>query len=79
MTRMTAAVILCAALGPGSRAQGQSPSLPGGDLERLPYNHPGLVVDLGVGLGASPLPMDYDADGDLDLVVVCPDKPYIGT
>ena len=49
------------------------------DLERLPYNHPGLTVDLGVGLWAWPLPMDFDGDGDLDLVVSCPDKPYNGT
>ena len=48
-------------------------------LERLRYNHPGLVVDLGVGLWAWPLPMDFDGDGDLDLVVNCPDKPYNGT
>ena len=48
-------------------------------LEPLPYNHPGLAVDLGVGLWAWPLPMDFDGDGDLDLVVVCPDKPYNGT
>jgi FG-GAP-like repeat len=48
-------------------------------LERLPYNHPGLRVDLGVGLWAWPLPMDFDGDGDLDLVVSCPDKPYNGT
>ena len=47
-------------------------------LERLKYNHPGLVVDLGVGLWAWPLPMDFDGDGDLDLVVSCPDKPYNG-
>lgn len=47
-------------------------------LERLKYNHPGLVVDLGVGLWAWPLPMDFDRDGDLDLVVNCPDKPYNG-
>ena len=50
-----------------------------GGLQRLKYNHPGLVVDLGVGLWAWPLPMDYDNDGDLDLVVNCPDKPYNGT
>ena len=49
------------------------------ELRRLKYNHPGLVVDLGVGLWAWPLPMDYDQDGDLDLVVSCPDKPYNGT
>jgi len=48
------------------------------ELERLKYNHPGLVVDLGVGLWAWPLPMDFDGDGDLDLVVNCPDKPYNG-
>ncbi len=47
-------------------------------LERLKYNHPGLVVDLGVGLWAWPLPMDFDGDGDLDLVVNCPDKPSNG-
>lgn len=47
-------------------------------LTPLKYNHPGLVVDLGVGLWAWPLPMDFDGDGDLDLVVNCPDKPYNG-
>ena len=47
-------------------------------LERIKYNHPGLVVDLSVGLWAWPLPMDFDGDGDLDLVVNCPDKPYNG-
>ncbi len=47
-------------------------------LERLKYNNPGLVTDLGVGLWAWPLPMDFDQDGDLDLVVNCPDKPYNG-
>ncbi len=48
-------------------------------LRPLPYNNPGLTVDLGVGLWAWPLPMDYDGDGDHDLVVSCPDKPYNGT
>ena len=48
------------------------------DFERLPFNNPGLTVDLGVGLWAWPLPMDFDGDGDLDLVVACPDKPYNG-
>jgi hypothetical protein len=48
------------------------------DLERLSYNNPGLVVDLGVGLWAEPLPIDFDSDGDRDLVVLCPDKPYNG-
>ena len=49
------------------------------DFQRVRYNNPGLVVDLGVGLWAQPLPMDYDGDGDYDLVVVCSDKPYNGT
>ncbi|MCI0359923.1 MAG: hypothetical protein L0211_15710, partial [Planctomycetaceae bacterium] len=49
------------------------------ELWRLKYNHPGLVVDLGVGLWAFPLPMDFDGDGDLDLVVSCPDRPSNGT
>ncbi|MEO1615309.1 MAG: exo-alpha-sialidase [Planctomycetota bacterium] len=47
-------------------------------LQPLEYNHPGLVVDLGVGLWAYPLPMDYDRDGDMDLLVACPDKPSSG-
>ncbi len=51
---------------------------PAQQLDRLAYNHPGLVVDLGVGLWAWPLPMDFDGDGDLDLVVNCPDKPSNG-
>ncbi len=48
------------------------------DFQRIPYNHPGLAVDLGVGLWVSPLPMDYDEDGDLDLVAACSDVPYNG-
>ncbi|SHJ29992.1 FG-GAP repeat domain-containing protein [Pseudozobellia thermophila] len=47
-------------------------------FERLPYNNPGLQVDLGVGLWASPLPMDYDGDGDMDLLVSCNDVPFNG-
>lgn len=54
------------------------PSTNGADLVRLRYNHPSLVVDLGVGLWAFPMPMDWDSDGDLDLVVGCPDKPSNG-
>ncbi|MHC4536823.1 MAG: FG-GAP repeat domain-containing protein [Planctomycetota bacterium] len=50
----------------------------GASLERVKYNNPGLIVDLGVGLWAWPLPMDYDSDGDYDLVVSCTDKPYNG-
>lgn len=48
------------------------------ELERLSYNNPGLLVDLGVGLWAWPLPMDYNDDGLTDLVVVCTDTPYKG-
>src|SRR5262245_50620212 len=47
-------------------------------LTQLPYNHPGLEVDLGVGLWAWPVPCDADSDGDFDLVVSCPDKPSNG-
>lgn len=50
-----------------------------GELKRIQFNNPDLVVDLGVGLWAWPLPMDFDKDGDHDLVVVCPDKPFNGT
>jgi len=50
-----------------------------GELQRVEYRNPGLVVDLGVGLWAWPLPLDYDEDGDLDLLVSCPDVPYGGT
>ena len=49
------------------------------EFERLKYNHPGLVVDLGVGLWAWPVPADVDGDGDHDLIVVCPDTPSNGT
>jgi hypothetical protein len=48
------------------------------ELTRLKYNHPGLVVDLGVGLWAWPIPCDADGDGDFDLIVSCPDKPSNG-
>ncbi len=47
-------------------------------LQPLPYNNPGLVVDLGVGLWAWPIPWDVDHDGDTDLLVSCPDKPSNG-
>ena len=45
---------------------------------RLKYNHPGLIVDLGVGLWANPIPVDWDGDGDNDLLVTCRDKPSQG-
>lgn len=47
-------------------------------LERIRFQNPGLIVDLGVGLWAWPMPMDWDGDGDLDLLVACPDKPSNG-
>lgn len=47
-------------------------------LMPLNYNHPGLVVDLGVGLWAWPMPVDYNGDGRTDLLVACPDKPSNG-
>ncbi len=47
-------------------------------IERVRYNDPGAISDLGVGLWAWPLPVDYDKDGDYDLLVSCNDKPYNG-
>jgi hypothetical protein len=47
-------------------------------LVRVPYNHPGLVTDLGVGLWATPMPVDWDGDGDYDLLCYTVDKPYHG-
>src|SRR5215210_6380611 len=70
MRHLTATAVLLIALPATVTGQG---------LDRLKYNHPGLVVDLGVGLWAWPLPMDVNGDGRLDLVVVCPDKPSNGT
>ena len=67
-----AAALICA---------GAARSLPmseGSRLVRLPYNHPGLVVDLGVGLWAVPMPVDWDGDGDYDLLCYTVDKPYHG-
>lgn len=64
-------LLLVAGFGIASTASAQS-------LEPLRYNHPGLVVDLGVGLWAWPIPCDADGDGDFDLIVSCPDKPSNG-
>jgi hypothetical protein len=47
-------------------------------LAPLKYNHPGLVVDLGVGLWAWPIPWDANGDGKPDLLVSCPDRPSNG-
>ncbi|MFM7932287.1 MAG: hypothetical protein ACKO9Q_31615, partial [Pirellula sp.] len=59
-------------------AQDSRPIPPTTGLVPLPYNNPGLVVDLGVGLWAWPIPCDADNDGDFDLIVSCPDKPSNG-
>ena len=67
--------VLCLIVVCCSQSLAQEPS---GKLVALPYNNPGLEVDLGVGLWAWPLPLDYDNDGDLDLLVSCPDKPSNG-
>lgn len=60
-------------------AIGMLSQLAAANLQRVRFNHPDLVVDLGVGLWAWPLPMDYDGDGDLDLVVSSGGVPYEGT
>ncbi len=72
ITRLLLVFIVCSLPLPA-----QSPSRPA-SLRQLPYNNPGLVVDLGVGLWAWPLPCDADGDGDFDLIVSCPDKPSNG-
>ena len=69
---ITAAVLVVPAL--ADEVEGTSKT-----FERLKYNHPDLVVDLGVGLWAQPLPMDYDGDGDYDMVVSTRNKPSNGT
>src|SRR5262252_2944091 len=73
MNRSVSALISVVLVSAASIALGQTDV-----LTRLPYNHPGLVVDLGVGLWAWPVPCDADGDGDFDLIVSCPDKPSNG-
>ena len=46
--------------------------------ERLAYNHPGLLSDLGVGLWGWPMPMDFNGDGRMDLIVTSSGTPYNG-
>jgi hypothetical protein len=62
----------------GAETEDPHGMLPAGTSIRLPYNHPGLIVDLAVGLWAMPLPMDYDKDGDYDMVVATVNKPSHG-
>ncbi len=73
-------VKILSALACGALVAMAAAALPPADprLEQLKYNHPGLVVDLGVGLWAWPVPCDADGDGDYDLIVSCPDKPSNG-
>lgn len=40
-----------------------------GDMNRIPFNNPDLVVDISVGFRAHPAVMDYDGDGHFDLVL----------
>jgi hypothetical protein len=47
-------------------------------LERMKFNHLGLVVDLGAGLWSWPLPMDVNGDGHMDMVIDEEDVPYNG-
>src|SRR3982751_3799359 len=75
--RIRTAVLVGLVVGFGVRAALSQTSGVSG-LEPLRYNHPGLVVDLGVGLWAWPLPCDADGDGDFDLIVSCPDRPSNG-
>ena len=53
-------------------------TLEGSDFQRVKFNNPDAIVDLGAGLWAWPLPMDFDGDGDMDLLVSTPDVPYRG-
>lgn len=48
----------------------------GTGLKSLPYNHPGLTVDLGVGLWAWPIPYDVNHDGKPDLLVGAEDGRF---
>lgn len=72
------AVLLIVLHAKNADAQDSRPIPPTTGLVPLPYNNPGLVVDLGVGLWAWPIPCDADNDGDFDLIVSCPDKPSNG-
>ncbi|MCB2155986.1 VCBS repeat-containing protein [bacterium] len=49
------------------------------EANRLKYENPGLVDQLGVGLWGLPLPMDWDNDGDYDMIMSSRAAPYSGT
>lgn len=74
MKRITCLALVLSVVSTSTLAQEAAPTL----LRKLPYNNPGLVVDLGVGLWAQPLPMDWDGDGDYDLLAATADKPSNG-
>ena len=39
------------------------------DLQRIKYNNPGFMVDLGVGLWAWPMPVGWNGDKGPDLLI----------
>ncbi len=47
-------------------------------LQRIRYNEPGQLADLGVGLWGWPMPMDYNGDGRMDLIMTSSGTPYNG-
>ena len=78
---LLSATLLAACVSAAAAQQGDGPqdaSFGDGDFERVKYNNPEAVADLGVGLWAWPLPMDYDEDGDMDLLVSTSDVPFNG-
>ena len=48
-------------------------------LERMLYNHPGLLDDLAVGLWSWPVPVDFNQDGKIDIIVNSECTPKNGT
>ncbi len=74
------AVVAALALATLSRAQDAETTRRAAEvkLQRLRYNNPSLVVDLGVGLWGSALPMDYDGDGRADLLMGWGGRPESG-
>ncbi|MDD4019784.1 MAG: FG-GAP-like repeat-containing protein, partial [Kiritimatiellae bacterium] len=57
-----------------------TPLLPGvRDLERMAFNNPDAIVDLGCGIWPNPFIYDYDGDDDLDIVISYRSVPSEGT